>query len=90
MRLPAPAIAFTCPATLPGILALAFGRTEKNETEARPGEATVHDREETPPTRTQGGGTADTFGQSEKNDKSEASKASPSRPPLQPDLLCSD
>jgi hypothetical protein len=50
-RLPAPAIEFTPPTTLPGIPALAFGRTGENETEEHPGEVAVNDREETPPTR---------------------------------------
>jgi hypothetical protein len=50
-RLPAPAIEFTPPATLLGIPAPTFGRTEENQTEERPGEAAVNDREETPPTR---------------------------------------
>jgi hypothetical protein len=90
MHLPAPATVFTPPATLPGVPAPAFGRTEQNEIEARPSEAVVYDREETPPTHAQGGGTADTFGRSEKNGESEASEASPSRLPLRPDLLWSD
>jgi hypothetical protein len=42
-RLPAPTIEFTLPAILPGIPALAFGRTGENETEERPGEAAVND-----------------------------------------------
>jgi hypothetical protein len=89
-RLPALAIEFTPPATLPGVPAPAFGRTEENQTEERPSEAAVNDWEETPPTRTQGGGTGDTFGRSEQNDKLEASEASPTSSPLGPGHLFSD
>jgi hypothetical protein len=88
--LPTPAIEFTPPATLPGVPALAFGRTEENQTEERPGEATMNDPEVTPPTRAQGGGTRDRFGRSEQNDESEASEASPTGSPLGPGHLCSD
>ena len=68
---PAAAIEFTPPATLPGVPTPAFGRTEQNQ---RPREAA---EEETPPTRTQGGGTGHTFGGSEQNEESRASEAPP-------------
>jgi hypothetical protein len=89
-RLPALAIEFTPPATLPGVPTPTLGRTEENQSEERPGEATVNDREQTPPTRAQGGGTRDSFGRSKKNDESEASEVSSSGPPVRPGDLCSD
>jgi hypothetical protein len=89
-HLPTPAIEFTPPATLPGVPALVFGRTEENQTEQRPGEAAINDREETPPTRAQGRGTGDTFGRSKQNDESKAFEASSSSPPLGHGHLRSD
>jgi hypothetical protein len=89
-RLPAPAIEFTPPATLLGVPTPALGWTEENQSKERPGEAAINDREQTPPTRAQGGGTRDRFGQSEENDESEASEASSSGPPVGPGDLCSD
>jgi hypothetical protein len=89
-RLPAPAIEFTPPATLPGVPTPALGRTEENQNKERPSEAAVNDREQTPPTRAQGGGTTGRFGGSKQNDESEASQASSSGPPVRPGDLCSD
>jgi hypothetical protein len=89
-HLPAPAIEFTPPATLPGVPTPVLGRTEENQSEERPGEAAVNDREQTPPTRAQDGGTRDRFGRSEQNDELEASEASSSGPPVGPGDLCSD
>jgi hypothetical protein len=43
-------IELTPPAILPGVPVPIFGRTRENETEERPSEAAVNDREETPPT----------------------------------------
>jgi hypothetical protein len=88
--LPAPAIQFTLPATIPGVPTPALGRTEENQSEEHPGKAAVNDREQTPPTRVQGGGTRDKFGRSKQNDESEASEASSSSPPVRPGDLCSD
>jgi hypothetical protein len=90
MHLPAPSIEFTPLATLLGVPTPAYSRTEENETEERPGEASLNDREVTPPTHAQGGGTGNTFGRSEQNDESEASEASLCRPLLGPGHLCSD
>jgi hypothetical protein len=89
-RLPAPAIQFTPPATIPGFPTLVLGRTEENQSEERPREAAVNDREQTPPTCAQGGGTRDRFGRSKQNDESEALEASSSGPPVRPGDLCSD
>jgi hypothetical protein len=50
-RLPAPAIEFTSPATLLGVPTPALGRTEESQSEERPSEAAVNDREQTLPTR---------------------------------------
>ena len=50
-HLPAPAIEFTPLATLLRVPAPALGWTKENEMEERPSEATINDREETPPTR---------------------------------------
>jgi hypothetical protein len=50
----------------------------------------VNDREETPPTRAQGGGTGDTFLWFKQNDESEAFEAVPNRPSHGPGLLCLD
>jgi hypothetical protein len=89
-RLPAPAIQFTPPATLSGVPTPALGGTKENQSEERPDEAAVNDREQTPPTRAQDGGTRDRFGRSKQNDESEASEASSSGPPVRPGDLCSD
>jgi hypothetical protein len=89
-RLPAPAIQFTPPATILGVPTPALGQTEKNQSEEHPGEAVVNDREQTPPTRAQGGRTRDRFGRSKQNDESKASKASSSGPRIRPGDLCSN
>jgi hypothetical protein len=44
-RLPASAIQFTPPTTIPGVPIPALGRTEENQSEERPGEAAINDRE---------------------------------------------